>query len=80
MEKVAKIVPHAKSCIGLDLTSVSDPFREVWDHADLVIAKGMGHFERLYGMDKKIVYLLKAKCIPVANSLGVKLGSHVLTF
>jgi len=74
------IIPHARNAIGLMLSEASGEFLKVWDRADLVIAKGMGHFETLYGTDKNIAYLLKAKCIPVAKSLGVEQGDHVLTF
>jgi len=47
--------------------------------AKLVIAKGMGHYEtipdlRLPGM---VAYLLKAKCRPVAQDLGVAVGDNV---
>jgi uncharacterized protein with ATP-grasp and redox domains len=80
MDRTATIVPHAKASIGLELSETSEEFRQVWDHSDFVIAKGMGHFEKLYGMDKNIAFLLKAKCLPVAQRLGVDLGSHVLTF
>jgi uncharacterized protein with ATP-grasp and redox domains len=77
---LARLVPHAKASIGLSLDKAPADFLEVWDRADLVIAKGMGHYETLYGIQKGIVFLLKAKCIPVAESLGVQVGDHVLTF
>lgn len=76
----AGIIPHTRNAIGLMLAEAPDEFIRVWDRTDLVIAKGMGHFETLYGTDKNIAYLLKAKCIPVAESLGVEQGAHVLTF
>jgi uncharacterized protein with ATP-grasp and redox domains len=79
-DRIAKIIPHTKNSIGLILSEVSEEFGEVWARSDLVIAKGMGHFETLYGVEKNIVFLLKAKCIPVAESLGVDVGSHVVTF
>jgi len=77
---LTRIVPHTEASIGLPLKKAPADFLEVWDHADLVIAKGMGHYETLYGIREGIVFLLKAKCYPVAESLGVRLGSHVLTF
>jgi uncharacterized protein with ATP-grasp and redox domains len=79
-DRLAPIVPHSRASIGLSLSEAPQPFLDEWDRSDLVIAKGMGHFETLYGTDKKIAFLLKAKCIPVAQSLGVSVGSHVLTF
>ncbi|NOY54017.1 MAG: DUF89 family protein [Deltaproteobacteria bacterium] len=74
------IVPHTVASIGLPLKEAPAEFRKVWDRADLVIAKGMGHYETLYGIRTGVVFLLKAKCLPVAESLGVGVGGHVLTF
>ncbi len=79
-DRLAPIVPHTRASIGLSLSEAPSSFLHEWDRADLVIAKGMGHFETLHGGKKKIAFLLKAKCIPVAESLGVSVGSHVLTF
>ncbi len=79
-DRLAPIVPHTRASIGLSLSEAPQPFLDEWHRADLVIAKGMGHFETLYGTDKKIAFLLKAKCTPVAESLGVSVGSHILTF
>lgn len=80
LDEVAKIVPHTRNSIGLNLSEIPEGFHEVWERSDLVIAKGMGHFETLHGLNKNIVFLLKAKCLPVADSLGVEVGAHVLTF
>ena len=47
--------------------------------ADLVLAKGMGYWETLSELpaEGKVFHLLKAKCRPVAASLGVSLDSYV---
>lgn len=49
--------------------------------ADLVIAKGMAHYEYLSSekfLKKPIAYLLKAKCEVIANELNVPIGSYVI--
>jgi len=50
--------------------------------ADIIVSKGMAHFEYLEEVkakfDSKIVYLLKAKCKPIAEALKVPLGSYVV--
>ena len=79
-DAMTSIVPHVKDAIGLPLNEATDPFLKEWKTADLVIAKGMGHYETLQGTEKNVVHLLKAKCVPVAESLGVPVGAHVLTF
>lgn len=64
---------------GTDMELVTPAFREEFDSADLVIAKGMGNWETLSEMPPtgKVFHLLVAKCTPVAESLGVPLGSYV---
>ena len=46
---------------------------------DVVIAKGMANYESFYAKPPKrgIIHVLKAKCRPVASTLGVKEGSNV---
>ncbi len=52
--------------------------------SDLIIAKGMAHYEYLGSKDfklrKNIVFMLKAKCSVIASSLGVGLGEYVIKF
>lgn len=48
-------------------------------NADMVIAKGMANYEAFYAKPpgREIVHILKAKCRPVASTLGIKEGSNV---
>jgi uncharacterized protein with ATP-grasp and redox domains len=42
------------------------------------VAKGMGHFETLGHLpDPRLFFLLQAKCLPVAQALGVSRGSFI---
>lgn len=64
--------------VGLDLRESSPAFRELFAAADLILAKGMGHFETLSAMeDRRLFFLLQAKCRPVAKALGVNRGDFV---
>jgi uncharacterized protein with ATP-grasp and redox domains len=53
---------------------------EVFKGSDLVICKGTGSYEALYGetVDKKAVYMLKIKCSPIARELGIGEGKIVV--
>jgi hypothetical protein len=64
---------------GVILDWASEQFREEFEAADLVFAKGMGHYESLSELPSqgKVFYCLMAKCRPVANSLGIPLNSYV---
>ncbi len=64
---------------GVDMAMASEEFKAEFEAADLVLAKGMGYWETLSELppEGKVFYLLKAKCKPVADSLGVTLNSYV---
>lgn len=65
--------------VGLVLSEASPAFRETYHRAQLILAKGMGHFETLaHQADPRLFFLLQAKCGPVAQALGVPRGSFVL--
>jgi len=62
--------------VGIDVAMSSPAFRDLLDASQLVIAKGMGHYETLDHLAGKEVFLmLKAKCRPVAESVGVPEGA-----
>jgi len=64
--------------VGLELDQVSSDFLELYDQAGIILAKGMGHFETMSHLpDRRLYFLLQAKCAPVAQALGVSRGSFV---
>jgi damage-control phosphatase, subfamily I len=64
--------------VGLVLAETSPAFREAYEQARLIIAKGMGHFETLGHLpDSRVFFLLQAKCRPVAEALGLTRWSFV---
>lgn len=79
-DKNAKVIGIGSDCIGTNLNEISKEFGKEFEEADFIIAKGMGHYESLDDVNKKIFFMLKAKCEPVAKSLGVEKGSNVLKF
>jgi len=64
---------------GIIFALASDEFKQEFESADLIFAKGMGHYEALSELPRqgKYFYCLMAKCEPVANSLGVPVNSYV---
>jgi len=68
---------------GSDLPGVFLPFSSAdflarFYRAELILSKGMGNFEGLHGERGPIFFLFQAKCYPVAQEAGVKIGSLVL--
>ena len=65
--------------VGIFLSKIPDDIGEMLDNADLIISKGMANFETLSSevLSTECLYLLKAKCEPVANITGNKLNDYV---
>ena len=81
MDKVAdKIITTGEATVGLSLNGTSQNFRQVLNQSDLVIAKGMGHYETMTERDwnQPILHLLIAKCRPIATSLGIERGQGAM--
>ncbi len=66
--------------IHLDKKGLNPRFKDIFNKVDLVIAKGMGAYESLseYKFNKPVYVILKAKCNPVAENLGVPRGHYVI--
>jgi hypothetical protein len=64
---------------GVVFSLASAQFKREFESADLILAKGMGHYEALSELPSngRFFYCLKAKCQPVADSLGVSINSYV---
>lgn len=83
-----RVIPSG-AYIGLSLEEAGEEFLEVFrDERYLVIAKGMGNYEAIseledrdeLGLKGRLLYILRAKCEPVAGSLGVNRGELVAKF
>ncbi len=74
----ATIVSTGCGAPGAILDSCSTEFQALFDQADIVISKGQGNFEALSGAERRMYFLLKAKCPKLANALGVDVGDYVL--
>ena len=64
---------------GVIFALASEEFKQAFEEADFVFAKGMGYYETLEELPAqgRIFFCLKAKCGPVARSLKVPLDSYV---
>jgi uncharacterized protein with ATP-grasp and redox domains len=76
--QLVKVIDNGSDAPGTVLADCSLPFRRRFAEADLVIAKGQGNYETLWGSRDRIFFLLQAKCAIIAQNLGCPLGSLVL--
>jgi len=78
LDHLEPVLETGAETVGLVLSEASHAFREMYDRAHLILAKGMGHFETLARLpDSRLFFLFQAKCRPVAQALGIPLGSFV---
>jgi len=78
-DRFSRVITTGTAIPGIDFSQASDEFKQEFQSADLVFAKGMGYWESLSELPAqgKVFYCLMAKCQPVADSLEVPLNSYV---
>lgn len=70
---------------GADLPAVvpemlSDTARDVFNSADVILAKGQGNLEGLFGLnDPRVYHSFVVKCPVVSRATGIELGNGVFT-
>jgi uncharacterized protein with ATP-grasp and redox domains len=80
LEKEAgEVITTGTATPGVLFDLASEEFKQAFAAADFIFAKGMGYYETLDELPQqgRIFFCLKAKCGPVARSLGVPLNSFV---
>ena len=60
--------------IGTPIDKMPAEFVALYNAADVIIAKGQGHFETLDDRPENIFFILRAKCPLVAERMGVREG------
>jgi len=77
--KFGSIMTTGVASPGIIFALASDEFKEEFESADIIFAKGMGHYESLSELPRqgRFFCCLMAKCKPVADSLRVPVSSYV---
>ncbi len=80
IDNVADVISNGYDAPSTILKHCSDEFKAVFNNADVIISKGQGNFEGLFGKtNKNIYFLLMVKCGVIADALNVDTGSFVVT-
>jgi len=77
---LVEVIDNGADVPGTILEQCPEKFRERFNTADLIIAKGQGNYESLSDVDKNMIFLLKAKCPVIAEHLDRPVGSMVIAF
>jgi uncharacterized protein with ATP-grasp and redox domains len=78
LTEIVEVIDNGSDAPGTILESCSQTFRNRFEDADLIIAKGQGNYETLSDVDKNIFFVLKAKCPVIAKDLGCEVGEMIL--
>ena len=78
LTEMVEVIDNGSDVPGTILETCSQTFRERFEDADLIIAKGQGNYETLSDADKDIFFILKAKCPVIARDLGCEVGEMIL--
>ena len=73
-----EVIDNGSDGPGTILETCSQTFRDRFEDADLIIAKGQGNYETLSDVDKNIFFVLKAKCPVIARDLGCEVDEMIL--
>lgn len=73
MDSLARIINNGTGIPGTVLEYCSSEFKRIFDEADVIISKGQGNFESLYGDGREnLYYLFLCKCSLFMERLGAK--------
>ena len=81
-----KVVDNGSDSACVLIEVLNEELKSLITEADFIISKGMANYEYisepyvLSRLKKPVFFLLRAKCIPVASSLGVSKDSFVIRF
>jgi uncharacterized protein with ATP-grasp and redox domains len=77
--ELGEIMTTGTATPGIDFSQASAEFKREFDSADFIFAKGMGYYESLSELpaEGRVFHCFRAKCQPVADSVGVPLNSYV---
>lgn len=78
IDQICTLMDSGVNTPGFVYERATKEAKELFDHADIIIAKGMGNYECLSPTTRSnICFLLKVKCSVVSRSLGHGIGSII---
>lgn len=66
------VVTNNTSIQGVIFSKLTEDVKRLLDSADIIISKGQGNFESMYGCGKNIYYLFLCKCEMFSRRFGVE--------
>jgi len=80
IDTVCTVIESGSTIAGTDLMESTREFLELYNKADIVIAKGQGNYETLMDETRPIYFIFKIKCEVIAERSGYPVGHGVLLY
>ncbi len=77
LTKIVTVIDNGTDIPGTDMTLINDESKHLIEQADLILAKGMGNFESLYGSDLNVYFAFLCKCGYFTERFKVKLNESI---
>lgn len=78
LHDLAEVIDNGSDAPGTLLEECSAAFRQRFEQADMIIAKGQGNYETLVGSPRPIFFLFTVKCPIIAAHAGAPVGTLVV--
>jgi uncharacterized protein with ATP-grasp and redox domains len=78
IDRVARLIDNGNDAPGTILELCSQEFCDVFQSADLVIAKGQANIETLHSCDREVFFLTQVKCPVIARNLEANAGDWLV--
>ena len=78
LTELVEVIDNGSDAPGTLLSDCSETFRQRFDGADMVIAKGQGNYESLSDVGRDVFFAFKVKCPVIAAELGCPVGATVV--
>jgi uncharacterized protein with ATP-grasp and redox domains len=78
LDQVAELIVNGSDAPGTILEDCTDTFRQRFNEAELVIAKGQANYETLSTCTRPLFFLTRVKCPVIARDIGDPVGSWVV--
>lgn len=79
IDKVANIIDNGTDAPGTPLDQCSEQFKQYFNSADIVIAKGQANFETLNEVEREVYFLTQIKCPQIAKHYEYSVGDWLVT-
>jgi len=77
ISELVPVIANGSDAPGTLIEECSEEFKECFNRADLIIAKGQGNYETLSDTTKDVFFLLTVKCPMIGADIGAPVGSLI---